>query len=546
MKIKSSDNFAEKLALGALSFLIFVVAVALLGFAVKISIGWYTLLLPAAVLLGISFFTDRRQFQAYLLIFAVFSLWIFVCNFIYDWSYDGMYYHKQAVITLKEGWNPFRESSLDADVFASYPDMALWLDNYPKGIWIFSAAIYAATNLLETAKAVNILFLFLLFAVAYDTMRKVYGFSAKRSVGFALLITLNPVFLCQLFTSYNDLAVGSFIIATVLLCMQIYTEKANRNTYFLIFGIAAFSCTVKFTAPVFVGIMLLVTGICYGIKNRHRFNKLKKPVTVVIAGFLTGILLLGFDPYVQHMMQGKHLVYPVMGEGKYDIMNTNPPKTMNERNRFQQLFVSLFSKTNNSIADAPELKIPFSVHAEEWVHLSNADIRIGGFGVLFSGILILSLLLALIAACYKTKMRAVTAIFLAVFTLLTLFFPESWWARYTSYTYYIPVLILIYSVDCAQTWIGWLRRGIAVLMFVNCALCAVAVLTTGIQTTHELNDKLAELKASGKKIIVRVNDFPTHVKLFSEYGIDFEVSHTALENPTIFYRNTKIQYADEE
>lgn len=59
-----------------------------------------------------------------------------------------------------------------------------------------------------------------------------------------------------------------------------------------------------------------------------------------------------------------------------------------------------------------------------------------------------------------------------------------------------------------------------------------------------VNEKLAEIKAENKPVIVRVNDFPSHVKLFSEYGIDFEVQHHELSNPQIFYRSTKYQFKD--
>ncbi len=538
-------TFSEQIAFAAISLLVFAVAFAMAGFAVGISLGWYTLVLPALLLLGISFFQGQKQCYALLLIIAAVALWAVACNFLFDWSYDGMYYHKQAIIALKEGWNPLWQSSLEADEFASYLDMALWLDNYPKGVWIFSAAIYAITNHLETAKAANLLFLIPTFWIAYDVMRTVYGLSQKKGLAFAILFVLNPVFICQVFTSYNDLAVGCCIIMTALLCMKIYAERASTYTYLLLFGVAAFSCTVKFTAPVFVGILLLATGICYAWKTKLDWARLKRPVCVVLSAFLAGVLLLGFDPYVKHVLQGQHILYPVMGEGAYDIMNTNPPATMDERGQLGKLFVSLFSKTNNDISQAPQPKIPGAVYADELPHLSNADIRIGGFGVLFSAVLVLSLLLLVAATCYRTRMRAAIGIFLCVFTLLALFFPESWWARYASYIYYIPVLILLHSMDVPPEnakWLTWFRRVIYVLFLANSALLIWAVLRTGIQTTAELNQKLEEVKATGSKVLVRVNDFPSHVKLFSEYGIDFEVVHHGLDNPQLFYRNTKIEY----
>lgn len=172
MLSKNADaGLAEKAALGGMLILGTVILTAVLGFFVGIPIGIYTLLVPLAVLLLVAFFRDRTLFWAVLAEIGFAVLWAVLCAFIYDSSFDGMYYHKQAVITLKEGWNPVYESCLTENQFSSYLDIALWLDNYPKGLWSFSAAVYALTNLIETAKVVNLFFVICVFALGYDVMR---------------------------------------------------------------------------------------------------------------------------------------------------------------------------------------------------------------------------------------------------------------------------------------------------------------------------------------------------------------------------------------
>ena len=537
------SSLFERTALSCFLLLTGVIAFAMLGFLIGSHIRILTFLIPCAIIAAYGLLRDRKLFFCFLGTLVLLALWSALCSQIYDWSYDGMSYHKQAAITLKEGWNPLRSSSADKDIFATYPTMALWLDNYPKGLWTFSAVLYRITNLIETTKAVNILFLAALFGVAADVLGTVFKMNGTRRLMLALLFVLNPVFLCQLFTSYVDLAVGSMIIMAVLLCFKIYHECANKYTYALLFCLAAVSCTVKFTAPVLVGLVLLTFGAAYAVKTRWNWKKLARPVAVTLLAFTVGVVALGYDPYIKHVTQGVHIIHPVMGKDKYDIMNTNPPEGFDSKNGIQKLGISLFSQTDNTLHASPRLKFPFMIYQEELEHLSNADIRLGGFGVWFSGALLVSLLLLAAALLKKTKCDPCIYIALGFFTLLALFFPESWWARYASYTYYIPVLILLYGMNAPKT--KALCGASYGLLAANSLIALAVVLSAGIQTTKMLDKKLADIKAQHQKVLLRVNDFPSHVKWFSEHGIDFVVTHTAIDQPTIFYRNTKYKFIED-
>ena len=460
MLSKNADaGLAEKAALGGMLILGTVILTAVLGFFVGIPIGIYTLLAPLAVLLLVAFFRDRTLFWAVLAEIGFAVLWAVLCAFIYDSSFDGMYYHKQAVITLKEGWNPVYGSCLTENQFSSYLDIALWLDNYPKGLWSFSAAVYALTNLIETAKVVNLFFVICVFALGYDVMRTVFRSSRKKSFAFALLFSINPVFIQQIFTFYNDLAVGAVVVMAALLGVKIYEDCATGRTYLLLFITVAVSCTIKFTAPVLVGLVLLVFGVSYALKCRKRLSSVRRPVIVVLAAFLAGVLVLGFNPYIVHLIQGKHVIHPVMGAEKYDIMNTNPPEA-------------------------------------------------------FAG---------------KSG--------LAAFVGLALFFPESWWARYASYVYYIPVLLLLYATNLKK--IKWLNALLYVAVVANSCIVLWCMLSMRIEITQGLTHKLDDIKADGRSIVVRFNDFPSQIAWFQEHGIQFEVSHSDIGDAIPFYGTTK-------
>lgn len=536
-------SFAEKTAFISLLLLFAVILVGMLGFFVNIPIGLYTLFVPAFLI--ILFCLCRRDwnciFGAFIVIGAlvVFGL---ICMFIYDTSFDGMNYQKQAIITLKEGWNPILGGSASANSFSGYLGMNLWIDHYPKGLWIVSAAIYSITNVIETAKAANILFLLPIFFLGYDVMHRVFHASTKKSMAFAVIFGSNPVFFSQMFTTYNDLAVGALVILTLLLCIKIYEGYVSGLSYLFLFIVVAVSCSIKFTAPILLGIILLIFGICYALKHRKRLTLLRRPVIVVVSAFLCGVLLLGFDPYIKHLITGQHILYPLMGEGKTDIMTVNTPKAYQGKSKIECLIISLFSKSSNDSEDSGTYKLPFTIYASELEELGMADIRIGGFGVLFSGILCFAILYAIIAACKKTAMRPCIAVVLGILLLLALFFPETWWARYASFIYYIPVFLLLYACNMSKT--KWISAVVLTAFIVNSVVMLSSVLHTRIGITQAIDQKLEQIKADGRRIEIRFNDFPSQIAWFREKGIDFVVSDHGIENPILFYGSTKYRFID--
>jgi len=102
-----NTSFAEKSLFSVLIIFLSVIFTSVTGFIMGITINSYTLPLSLLVISAVSFFVDKKLFKAILLNIIILFTFIFINKFIFDWSYDGMYYHKQAVITLKEGWNPF-------------------------------------------------------------------------------------------------------------------------------------------------------------------------------------------------------------------------------------------------------------------------------------------------------------------------------------------------------------------------------------------------------------------------------------------------------
>ena len=544
-------SLSQKTSLCAMLMMLMVIGYTMLMFAMRIPMSAKSAVVPIAGIAVYSALRDRKLLKSLVICLVILIFWAAICSKIFDWSYDGMYYHKQAIITLAEGWNPFYESSADAQHLNANANLWLWLNNYPKGIWICSAAIYIITDFLETAKAVNILFIIMLFGAAHSTFTTVFEAKPLRAFIFAAAACLNPVYIVQIFTSYNDLAVGVLIITAALLGMKIYNEKADNCDYALLWCVTAMSCLVKFTAPLLVGLILLAYCIGYVIKlaaSKVNFKdmlpRFKKPAIIILSGFILGAALLGYNPYIWHIMRGQNIVYPVLGENSYDIMNTNPPKGFEDKPGFQKYFLSLASETNNNISEGYRVKIPFTVHEKEFDYLSHADTRLGGFGVWFSGICILAIVLAAMTALISwQKMRGEIAILLIAFLILGLFFPEAWWARYASFTFYIPLFLLLYASEHS----GFRPAAYAVVLVlaVNSAMNIACVIRDGNNITAGINDMLDDIKSEDKKVEIRINDFPSHLKAFEEAGIPYVVAPDSISDEIIFYEDTKYKFLDE-
>ena len=74
-------------------------------------------------------------------------------TYIFDSSYDGMWYHQEAVIQFAKGWNPFKQ--LPAKEWGS-PLGVFYDTHYPKAAWMAEAVVYQFTHRIESAKIIQV------------------------------------------------------------------------------------------------------------------------------------------------------------------------------------------------------------------------------------------------------------------------------------------------------------------------------------------------------------------------------------------------------
>ncbi len=415
------------------------------------------------------------------LILLFFAAYFFSINFI-DTSYDGPAYHQPAAILMANGYNPIFDNVFEVskNVIHVNARRLMWIECYPKFSEIFAGNIFSLTQNIEAGKIINYLSILITFCYSFYVLSKKEFFKEKKIAGvFSFLLVYNPVVLCQISTYYNDCLVYLYFLMGALSVIDFYTDKEDKKLPLLIFvmsstilaniklgGVLCFLCLI-FSAPFF-------------IKNIKKLKSFSAGIFTVIILFL----ISGINPYFTNIKQHNNPLYPLIGKEKIDIMSASRPKSFENRSVFYKFFISTFSKADNIIQKddrEPVLKIPFTIHKGEIGHFYAPDVRISGFGVFFSGIFLLSLIM-LCSLRYKSKenKRLFYLIFF-MFGLPLLLNPESWWARYIPYLWGLIVFINAgYFINSDLKYKKYFVFISVSIMFINSLLVHFDVISRGI------------------------------------------------------------------
>ncbi|MDF2634273.1 MAG: hypothetical protein K0R78_1147 [Pelosinus sp.] len=378
-----------------LSFMFFILALSSIGFGAGLSLTPLHIWLSLAGSFMFAFITTKFYIKekhwkhvagigslAVLLMYC----FMYLSGMFYDISYDGQVYHQEAVIQLANHWNPFQQY-LTKDQSQS----AMLLNHYAKGPWVYEAALYTVTGKIEESKAFNFLLIVASFLLAFSAMRNSSRFTVTQAIFFSFLLALNPVSIYQALSFYIDGQLASLLLCLLALSYQmiIYYDKFVLFGFIMSLGLLV---NVKFTGIVYaVAFVGLLVGWLWLLKKKQAYLDLSK---AAIIGLITGICILGYNPYMTNSFFYGHPFYPLYGAGpkSMDIMTSNSPKGFLQLNGIEKLYVANFSMATNQFdTEDPVVKFPFSVKAQELKpFVYGADVRIGGFGPWFSGMVVIS------------------------------------------------------------------------------------------------------------------------------------------------------------
>ncbi|MCE5231252.1 hypothetical protein LLG95_16875 [bacterium] len=439
------------------------------GFAAGIPLHWAHFWVAAALSAAYGFWLARRLFpKRFIRVFAgmgagltiLYLVSAYAAIRIYDVSYDGQNYQMETTIQLARGWNPFR---------GGLPDtvQTTWYINYsPKAAALTGAAVYLVTGRIETDKTFNFVLLAASLLAVIATLIRLFPTWGPVRIGvIGLLAALNPICIVEVFTTYVDTQIASML--TIMIAMGLMLFATESGPIYLLYAMAVLILFhIKIPAVVFACLIGGLLVVALFVAGRRAVAYRLCAVSVGIAIF--AIAAIGYNPYITNIRDKGHIFHPFFGKHAY--VNTpmfhegNRPANFKNINRLQRFGMSVLSRTSNiySVGNA-RIKWPFLIYEDELRDIKGTDLRIGGFGPLYSGALILSLVILALAAWKSRRMALAGGIFMVALLFVALVHPDAWWGRYVPHLWLIPIAALVLSQACPSRpvqWTGWVLAGI--------------------------------------------------------------------------------------
>jgi len=497
---KSKLTFFEKILLVSASdaacFLAIILLVSTFLFVLKIPITTYNL--PISFVLSIIFniwfskkvkadFFIQSIAKSIMLIFFLLS--IFVSSSVHDLSYDGQAYHQEAIVLLNHGWNPFYMTLVDE----ATANLERWLNHYPKGNWIIAATIYKLTNNIESGKVLSILSGFIAFAfVLLGSYKLKINFYLKLLI--SALFALNPVFLYQSLSYYIDGVLVSLLISLAFISFRIVKLREKLLFWPFLF-VSIILINIKLSAVVFFGVLAFAFFLYLWINDQLKLSFWFAKLTIV--SVLTGILFVGFNPYVTNFAAKGHPLYPVMGEDAYNYVETNTPENYWSLKPPIRLLASIFSESSLARGKGKfgVLKVPITISQRELESFRQTNIKVGGFGALF-GLAFLLSVFGFIYYQFNGLYIQEKLISLSVITVIFAFaaiIPTSSVARYVPFLWWIPCVIVLLLFAKKSITMNIIASVIIITLIINNLLVGAYYYPYNLKQSVKLDKQLNEL-----------------------------------------------------
>lgn len=534
----------EHIILITFSFIIFLLVYVRLSFFVGFPIEKNTLptVFVLYILIALFFYSFgitsiKNQFIKFVPVFSFIGL-ICAMSFgavllanTHDTSWDGQGYHQTAVIALANGWNPVYEP------YISLPQRLpsqIFSEGYPSALWEIQASIYALTGKINSAKITNIFLAFLAFLVLYSLMR-ILKFSLSISMVTSLLVVISPVYLLQLLTFMQDGAgYQILIIAVSSLAIFGISSKKYWSIPVCFFSVVMLASTKYSHLP----LALVLGGLFVVVFFNRILNKEYKFLNYkLVFVTITFLVLFAYLPYVRNVIYHKAPFYPtnipdLMGSVKYN----NIPINLASESKHKLFFYGVFSRAQSSESGDPidpsniaELKMPFTfslTEVDDSVSLHNN--RVGAGGPLFSGIVLLSVLLVVIAYFKMHTRNERYAVYVSTFSLLlivllALMTPTPNLLRYVNQVQLIPyaaMLPIMYAFK-ERIYVKTFTYSLLLLSLINIGLFTNSLINKTVSDYNSLNEQYKSMRDSKKEYQVTAQHFYSNYLMLVEQNINF-------------------------
>lgn len=477
--------------------------------------------LPTAILISgvITYLFNKEKFRKYslyqniyilLLLVIMYVVSYLIANYFYDVTWDGQDYHQGVILQLVNNhWNPIRDGAVDS----------VWMQHYPKASEIIASSLVAIVHHIEAGKAFNFLFVIAIFLLSNGVLLKFKKLPIVVSMTLSFVLAFNPISVCQIFSYYIDGQLISCIIGFLLMGYIILSEKKN---YALVVWISLMIIMInlKFTGIMFAGVacVALLMGLLVQ-KDKHWF---KKCFVGLLLTAIISVVFVGFNPYVMNTRDFKTPFYPISGENSIDIITPQTPDNFKGVRSIKRFIISTFYLGNEG--EDIHWRFPFMVNPENLETYTLADSRIGGFGIFFGEIVVLSAIVLLqIGGMRKTSYKYLAMVIAFCLIPILVLYKEAWWARYVPTLFLIPWSVLVYSfISEKKTFFSQL---LLFMLLLNCVVTMKVYICDHIISTTQISETLNTLKKSNEEIRVYFynKSFENNVVRFEEKSIEYKV-----------------------
>jgi hypothetical protein len=403
----------------------------------------------------------RAPLRAFVIISLVLlllvGLTVLTSGRFYDLSADGQTYHQRAILRLARGWNPVYEPSQTGD------DR---IDHYVWGAWLPPAASYTVTGHMEPGKALPVLLVVSAFSIALAALLMMPLLTVWQSLALALAVALNPVSVTQLFSFMVDGQMAALIAIAVFLGLFLFLsppDQSRSRLLWIALGTSAILLiNTKLTGVIYAVVVLGGMGLAFAVLRRER---LLAALGTSVAALIVGVFVVG-TPLISNALHKGTPFYPALGT---ESMAGQRPPNFEGRRPVDKLLLSLFSRSQPRI-ESTQYKIPFTFTRKELAQFVNPDVRVSGFGPLFGGVMLLSVLLAIVSMVRRRP--AVPAARFIAFLMVTIWAsvlinPEAWWARFVPQLWLFPLLAVMNCFLTPERSTRWLGVLVLALVLAN-------------------------------------------------------------------------------
>lgn len=509
----SNRSFSLLVGIALVSFTSLVLLISSFSLIVGVPISGYHVALAGVLTGAISWwsagqYSPARRWHVFLIVMlsfaSAFVLLLMVGGLIMDTTWDGQTYQAEGIISLAEGWNPYYQASPDHAVFPT------WLAFFSKGPWINAATIYRFTGHIETGKVFNFLLLMASFLFSRNAISTFPKLGKHTILLLSLLLTFNPVTLYQMFSFYVDGQLSSCLVIVVALFI-LYHSRPDRVLLVTLVLLSIYIINLKLSGAIYLSIMAGGMLVWNWLSGSRESRKMVASLFIVW-GIAIGIV--GYNPFVS-----QYLTKFVATGNPFDpitwpqliSIEGNSPVNFVGQDLLWKLVTSLFSESQNGI-EATRLKLPFTVYPEELLSFTSADPRVAGFGPLFSGVIVLTIMLVTAVGLRLYRRRAAGVSFclgLSILLLIsTLTNSEGWWARYVPQLWIVPVCIAVESLSAmGNTTIKIIALALVASLTLNIVLVGGVHLGGTVVNQMMYWREVAELQQQTRPIEVNFNGF---------------------------------------